>query len=337
MKRISLPGSSFVGPLLQSFFTEHLCSHKRVSPQTVAAYRDSIRLLLEFLHTKTRIAPAKLRVSDLDAPAILEFLDSLEKERNNSVRSRNSRLTAIRSFFRLVALRDPASVGIATRVTAIPTKRTDKRLIGYLTRAEMEAILAAPDRSQWIGRRDYALLLTMYNSGARVSEITALTQAHVQFGKRTFLEIHGKGRKERTVPLWSQTAKILQAWMREQKAKASLALFPSQRGNALTRDSVHHLLRQAVGSAIPKCPSLKTKRISPHVVRHSTAVHLLQGGVDIAVIALWLGHEHIQTTHVYLQADLATKEKALEKLHPVGAGPQRFRPKDDLLAFLSSL
>jgi integrase/recombinase XerD len=338
MTPLPSPQPTLVGPLLQAFFSEHLCLHKRVSLQTIASYRDSFRLLLQFLHTKTATTPTRLRILDLDASAILGFLEHLEQTRGNSIRSRNARLTAIRSFFRFVALRDPASVVIATRVLAIPVKRTDKRLVGFLSRPEMDAVLAAPDRSQWLGRRNHALLLTLYNTGARVSEIAGLKRAQIQFGNRTFLELHGKGRKERTVPLWPHTAKVLRAWIQEQDSRPSTpVLFPSFRGHPLTRDSVHHLLRQAVQAATSKCPSLTAKRVSPHVIRHSTACHLLQAGVDIAVVALWLGHEHVQTTYLYLQADLTNKEQALAKLSPAGQSVPRFRPKDNLLAFLANL
>lgn len=267
-----------VGPLLQAFFTEHLCVHKQVSLQTIASYRDSFRLLLQFLRATTGTPPARLRVSDLDAPALLGFLDHLEQTRGNAIRSRNARLTALRAFFRLVALRDPASVGVATRVLAIPVKRADQRLVGYLTRPEMEAVLAAPDRTQWIGRRDHALLLTLYNTGARVSEVAGLTRTQVQFGPRTFLQLHGKGRKERTVPLWPHTAKVLRAWIPEQDRRpATPVLFPSTRGHPLTRDSVHHLLRVAVRAATGKCPSLAAKRVSPHVICHDSG-SLVAGG-----------------------------------------------------------
>lgn len=326
-----------VGPLLQAFFAEHLLRHKRASPQTVASYRDTFRLLLEFLHRQTGIEPAALNLTDLDVPAILSFLDSLEQQRGNSVRSRNVRLAAIRSFFRLVALRDPTGVGLATRILAIPVKRPDRRLVGYLTRTEIEAILAAPDLSQWLGRRDHVLLLTLYNSGARVSEIIALQPHQVHFGTCTFLELSGKGRKARSVPLWPQTARALQSWFRELQGKSLTPAFPSARGTPLSRDGVQYILQQAVQRAAPTCPSLSTKRISPHSLRHSTAMHLLQSGVDMAVIALWLGHESIETTHVYVEADLATKERALQKLAPVGGNMPRFKADDKLLAFLATL
>ena len=329
--------NSLLAPHLQAFFADYLCRQKRLSPHTIGSCRDTFRLLLTFLREHTGIAPSALRIADVDAPAVLRFLDYLEQQRSNSVRSRNLRLAALRSFFRLVALRDPDSIGIATRVLAIPIKRTDKKLIGYLTRSEMQALLAAPDQSKWSGRRDHTLLLTLYNSGARVSEITALTCKHVCFGASTFLQLTGKGRKERTIPLWPITSQVLKTWFAELGAQADRIAFPSAKGKSLSRDGVDYLLQQAIQRAIPACPSLAIKHISPHVIRHTTAMHLLQAGVDIATIALWLGHESIETTHVYLETDLAMKEKALAKLEPIEGAWQRFRADDPLLAFLASL
>jgi len=326
-----------LGPLLQAFFTEHLISHRLASPQTVDGYRDTFRLLLEFLHRTKGNAPSALSVSDLDAPAVLEFLDYLEKDRHNSIRSRNVRLAAIRAFFRLVALRDPASVNVATRVLAIPVKRTDRRLVHYLTRPEMEAVLAAPDRTQWTGQRDYALLLTMYNSGARVSEVASLQRRHIQVGSTSFLEIHGKGRKERQVPVWPKTARTLKTWLETHAPAPESPAFPNARGGRLSRDGVNYILQAAVRTATNVCPSLSGKRVSPHVIRHTTAMHLLQSGVDITVIALWLGHESIETTHGYLEADLTLKEKALQKLAPAGQAAPRFQADDPLLVFLKAL
>lgn len=328
---------ALLAPHVQAFFTVHLCHQKRVSPQTLASCRDTFRLLLTFIQDTKGIAPSALCVSDLDAPLILAFLDHLEDHRRNTVRSRNIRLSALRTFFRFVALRDPDSLAIVTRVLAIPHKREDKKLIGYLTRDEMEALLATPDRSRWVGRRDHALLLTMYNSGARVSELTALRRTQVCFGATTFLDLQGKGRKARTVPLWPHTSRVLQAWFREGSGSAEQIAFPNARGKPLSRHGVMYLLQRIAQSATVTCPSLHTKTVSPHIVRHTTAMHLLQAGVDIAVIALWLGHESIETTHVYLEADLATKERALQKLAPVEAPLARFTPDDPLLAFLSSL
>ena len=331
------PRLSLIGPYLQAFFSEHLCNHRRASPQTIASYRDTFRLLLQFLKTTTGTEPVTMKISDIDAPAVLVFLNSLEQQRGNSIRSRNIRLAAIRSFFRFVALRDPDSVGIATRVLAIPVKRADKKLIGYLTREEVEAILATPDRTQRTGRRNHALLLTMYNSGARVSEMTSLQRTQVHFGASTFLQLNGKGRKERTVPLWPHTSHFLHAWFEELDGKYGAVAFPNARGKALTRDGVDYLVKEVAKAAASTTPGLAAKRVSPHLVRHSTAMHLLQSGVDISVIALWLGHESIETTHMYLQADLATKERALAKLAPVEGTISRFKPAESLLAFLNTI
>lgn len=327
-----------LGPLLQGFFADYLLTHKRASPQTVAAYRDTFRLLLQARYETTQTQPSALRLTDLDAPAILSFLDGLERQRGNAVRSRNARLAAIRSFFRFVALREPESVALASRVLAIPVKRTTHKLVGSLSRAEVEALLAAPDQAAWTGRRDYALLLTLYNSGARVSEIIALKRRQVNFGATAFLHLLGKGRKERTVPLWSKTARVLQTWFREIASfPGDDFAFPNARGGPLSRYGVGYLIDRASEIASTNCPSLKTKSVSPHLIRHSTAMHLLQAGVDLAVIALWLGHESVETTHIYVEANLALKEQALQKLAPVEAKAQRFRADDDLLAFLASL
>jgi integrase/recombinase XerD len=339
--RAPTAAGDLVGPHLQAFFAEHLLIHKRASPETIACYRDTFRLLLRFMRQRTGAEPAALPLAALDADAVLAFLDHLERDRGCSVRSRNNRLAAIRSFFRLVALRVPDSLGQVTRVMAIPIKRCDKRLVNYLTRDEVKALLAAPDRTAWAGRRDHALLLTLYNSGARVSELTALRREQVRLDPATgaCLELHGKGRKERVVPLWTETTRVLRAWFRELDDQGSGSVaFPSARGHALSRDGVDHLLRRAVATAAPACPSLGTKKVSPHVLRHSTAMHLFQAGVDMAVIALWLGHESLETTHVYIEADLATKERALDKLAPMPSGtPARYRPDDKLLAFLATL
>ena len=326
-----------LAPHVQAFFTEHLCHHKRVSPQTLASCRDSFRLLLPFVQEAVGIEPSALCVADLDAPTILAFLDYLEQQRGNAVRSRNIRLSALRTFFRFVALRDPESVESVTRVLAIPIKREDKKLVGSLTRPEIDALIAAPDQSHWIGRRDHALLLTMYNSGARVSEMTALKREQVCFGATTFLQLYGKGRKERTIPLWSQTRRVLQTWFRELGEEKSPMAFPNARGRLLARHSVNYLIHKAAQGAAVRCPSLCTRPITPHLIRHTTASHLLQAGIDIATIALWLGHESVETTHVYLEADLATKEQALQKLVPVEDQGARFTADDPLLAFLTSL
>ena len=326
-----------VGPLLQIFFTEYLVAQKRLSVQTIASYRDTFRLLLQFVHRETGIEPVALPIAALDADRVLAFLDGLEKDRDNAITSRNLRLTAIRSFFRMVALREPATVGLATRILAIPMKRTDTKVRDYVTREEMDAVLASLDRTQWCGRRDYALLLTMYNAGARVSEITAVRLRDVTLGATSYVQLQGKGRKERAIPLWPKTAKILKEWFREIDASDNAMAFPSVRRAPLTRFAIHLLLRKAVKAASARCPSLTSKRVSPHVIRHGMAMALLQAGVDIAVIAVWLGHESIETTNVYVHANLAMKEKALAKIQPMDTPFRRFRPDDRLLAFLESL
>jgi integrase/recombinase XerD len=329
--------SQVIAPHVQAFFTEYLVQQRRLSPQTLLSCRDTFRLWLTFLRHHTGVEPAALRMADVDAPVVLRFLDYLEQERGNSVRSRNIRLAALRAFFRFVALRDPASLGIVTRVLAIPVKRTDQKLIGYLTRPEIQALLTAPDRATWVGRRNHALLVTLYNSGARVSEITTLKQGQIRFAEHTCVQLVGKGRKERTIPLGADTARLLRGWFQELGEDAAHVAFPSARGTPLSRDGVDYLLKQTVQRAVAACPSLATKSISPHVIRHTTAMHLLQAGVDMATMALWLGHESIETTHMYLQADLAMKEKALEKLEPIEGEWTRFHADDPLLAFLAAL
>lgn len=331
------PSTNLIGPLMQGFFLEFLCTQKRASPQTVSSYRDTFRLLLQHLQLCKRISPEALRVEDIDVQTILCFLDHLEQKRNNSICSRNVRLSAIRSFFRYIALREPSCLNQCTSVLSIPTKKTDKRLVKSLSREEIDAIVSAPDRSKWRGRRDHVILLTLYNSGARASEITALTQSQVIFGKSNFLLLHGKGRKERTVPLWAHTAQALRNWFAEAARIETKLAFPNATGECLTRNGLNYILQQAVRRGSRNCPSLKGKQVTPHMVRHSTAAHLLQSGVDISVIALWLGHESIETTHVYLEADLATKERVLQKLAPAGNKEARFKADDKVLAFLATL
>jgi integrase/recombinase XerD len=329
--------SNLVGTYLQTFFLEFLCTQKRASPQTICSYRDTFRLLLQYIQSSKDIPPQSLRVEDIDVQTILSFLDHLEEKRSNSIRSRNVRLSAIRSFFRFVAVREPSCVGQCTSILSLPAKKTDKRLVKSLSRREIDALLSAPDLSKWRGRRDHALLLTLYNSGARASEITAMTQSQVIFAKNNFLLLHGKGRKERTIPLWRNTAQALRNWFVELGKLNTVLAFPNASGEALTRNGLNYILQQAVQQASQKCSSLKEITVTPHMVRHSTATHLLQSGVDIAVIALWLGHESIETTHVYLEADLTTKERALQKLSPAGKKEPRYKADDKVLAFLAAL
>ena len=329
---------TLVGPHLQRFFAEHLAMHKHASPGTVGSYRDTFRLLLQFMQDTTRIAPTALPVAAIDADAILTFLNHIERNRRCSVRSRNARLAAIRAFFRFVSLHDPACLGMATRIMAIPNKRCEKKLVGFLSRAEVKALIAAPDRRTWSGRRDHALLLTLYNTGARISEIIGLQRRQLSLDAgHASIQLLGKGRKERVIPLWDETARVLRRWLREIDDTPDAVVFPSARNQPLSRDGADYILRRAVVTATVSCSSLANRSVSPHVLRHSTAMHLLQSGVDLAVIALWLGHESIQTTNVYITADLASKERALERLDPVPGTFSRYRPTDKLMAFLAAL
>lgn len=331
------PSSVPAAALVQGFFVEYLLNQKHASPRTLAAYRDAFRLLLGFVRETHGVEPAVLSIENLDAPIILAFLDHIERQRANSIRSRNARLAAIRSFFRFVQMREPAAVAVASRVLAIPVKRTERKLIGYLTRPEIDALLAATDRTNWDGRRDHALLLTLYNSGARVSEIIGVGRDDIVLDAPASLRLHGKGRKERAVPLWAKTAQVLRTWFQELGDRSGGPAFPSARAHRLSRHGVCFLLSRLADRAATACPSLRNKRISPHIIRHSTAMHLLQAGVDPAVIALWLGHESVETTHGYVEADLTMMESAMGKLKPAGSTPVRFKASDDLLAFLATL
>jgi site-specific recombinase XerD len=329
--------ASHFSSLVQCFFTQHLCEHKQVSPRTITAYRDAFRLLFAFMQDRTGRPPSDLEITDLDAPDVLAFLEYLESVRANTPRSRNARLTAIRSFFRFASVRDVDHLAIINRVLAIPTKRTDRPLITFLTRSEIDVILASTDLETWLGSRDHALLLTMYNTGARASELTNLKCGQVSFGSPTMIQLHGKGRKDRSVPLWPQTSRVLQQWFRVLQADENAFAFPSIRLSVLSADALDRVVQRAVAKAIPKCPDLAQKRVTPHVIRHTTALHLLQSGVDIAVIALWLGHESIETTHGYVEADLELKQRALDKLTPAAGKVTRFKAGDSMLRFLAAL
>jgi site-specific recombinase XerD len=329
---------STLAPLLQAFFTERLIGQRQASPHTVASYRDTWCQLLRFAHQRSGRAPHQLAIEDIDAPLVGAFLDHLESERGVSVRTRNARLTAIRSLFQFASYRHPDQAAVIQRVLAIPPKRTRKSLVSYLIEDEISAVLAAPDRSTWIGRRDHALLLLAFESGLRVSELTSLTRADVRLGVGAHVHCTGKGRKERITPLRRETRVILQAWLDERAGGPNDALFPGPRGAPLSRDAVRRLVERHVRTATPTCPSLTTKHVSPHTLRHSCAMRLRRHGVDLATIALWLGHEDIRTTNgVYLHADLALKENALARTAPPNTPPGRFRPPDELLAFLEAL
>jgi site-specific recombinase XerD len=327
-----------LAPLLEAFFTERLIGQRQASPHTVAAYRDAFCLLLRFAERRTGRQPHQLTLIDLDAALIGAFLNHLEAERGASVRTRNARLTAIRSLFHFAAYRHPEHAALIQRVLAIPPKRTAKALVTYLTEAEAEALLAAPDRSTWIGRRDHALLLLALQTGLRVSELTGLTCAAVQLGAGAHVRCHGKGRKERITPLRREARAVLRAWLDERGGSAGDPLFPGPKGGRLSRDALRRIVERHIATAAGVCPSLAVKNVTPHTLRHSCAMNLLRHGVDTATIALILGHEDVRTTYgVYLHADLGLKEKALAKTAPPRTRPGRYRPPDTLLAFLEAL
>jgi integrase/recombinase XerD len=323
--------------ILEAFFTERLIAQKRVSPHTIASYRDTFRLLLQFCQKRLRKPPSQLTLADLNAPLLGKFLADLEADRANGARSRNLRLTAIRSFFRYAALEAPDHSGLIQRVLAIPNKRQPRPLVDFLTRPEFEAVLAVPNRNTWLGRRDHALLLTAVQTGLRLSEITSLRQSEVSLRSGAHVRCTGKGRKERCTPLAKSTVGVLAAWIKEQGKDGAKILFPSIRGGPLSSDSVQYLVAKYVEHARKECHSLSQKRVSPHVLRHTAAMELLQAGVDRSLIALWLGHESVETTQIYLDADLALKEKVLAKTTPIKTKRARYRPDDELLSFLKNL
>ena len=327
-----------VARLLEGFFTDRLLRQRQASPHTVAAYRDTFRLLLSFSQERLKKEPSALALDDLDAPLVGAFLDHLQEERGNTARTRNARLAAVHSFFRYANLQEPSRSAVIQRVLAMPSKRYERKLVGFLTGVEIEALLAAPDRSCWAGRRDHALLMLAVQTGLRVSELVGLRRQDVVLGVGAHVRCEGKGRKERCTPLRKQTAGVVRDWLRESPADPAGPVFPSARGGPLSCDGVQYLITKHADVARKKCASLRKKRVSPHVLRHSTAMELLRHGVDHSVIALWLGHESTETTQIYLAADLAMKQKALAKTAPVGARTAaRFRPNDRLLTFLKGL
>jgi len=328
---------TLVAGLLEAFFSDRLQRQRNASPHTIAAYRDTFRLLLVFARERLRKPPTDLPLGDLDATLVVAFLQHLERERGNCVRTRNARLAALRSFFRFVALQEPAHSAAAQRVLAIPTKKTERKLVTSLNRAEQEALLAAPDRTTWLGRRDHAIILLLLQTGLRVSELRDLRREDIVLSTGAHVRCRGKGRKERCTPLTRETVSVLRAWLAERGGLPADPVFPSRRGTTLSRDAVERLITKYAELAGAACTSLRAKRVTPHVLRHTTAVSLLQAGNDRAVIALWLGHESIETTQMYLDADLSMKERALARTAPLRAGPGRYRPDDSLLAFLSQL
>ncbi len=322
---------------LQAFFTERLIRQRQASPHTIAAYRDTLRLLLVFAAARQKTEPSKLDIDDLDAPLVGAFLDHLEHHRENGARTRNARLTAIRSLFRYAALRHPEHAAVIERVLAIPPKRFERRLVTFLTEPEIDALLATPARSTSIGRRDSALLALAAQTGLRASELIGLHCADIHLGVGAHVSCLGKGRKQRITPLTSGMVAVLRVWLAERAGQPTEPLFTTQVGTALSRDALEHRLAKYLEIAARTCPSLGQKTVTMHVLRHTAAMRLLRAGIDTAVIALWLGHEQIETTQIYLHADLEIKERALAKTTPANVKPGRYRPPDKLLAFLEAL
>jgi site-specific recombinase XerD len=326
-----------LAPHLQAFFTDRLMRQREASSHTVEAYSIAFRMLLGFAQERTGKAASALLLDDLDAPLIGAFLDWLETKRNNSVRTRNARLASIHSFFSYVAVQEPAHAAMIERVLAIPQKRFERRLVHFLTRPEIDVLLAAPDKSTWLGRRDHTIMRLAVETGLRVSELTGLHCEDVVLGCGAHVRCLGKGRKERCTPMSQQMTKLLRAWLRERGGTPSDVLFPSVRGGRLSRDAVERLVAKYAAQVREKSPSLAAKKLTPHVLRHTTAVQMLQAGVDRTVIALWLGHERLETTQMYVDADLKMKERALARTAPLPVHVARYRPPDDLLAFLQNL
>ena len=326
-----------LAPLLEHFFTQRLMQQRQASPHTIGSYRDTFRQLLKFTQHRLHKVPSDLMFEQIDAPLIVAFLDHLEKNQGVSIRSRNLRLTAIHSFFRYAALETPAHSAQIQRVLAIPSKRFTRILVRSLSRPEVDALLAAPDRQTWLGRRDHAFMLVAAQTGLRLSEMTGLMREDVLLGTGAHIRVIGKGRKERCTPLAKPTASVLKTWLREPQRGDRQVLFPNAKGARLTVHGVQYLLSKHCAKASKVCLSLKQKRITVHVLRHTVAMDLLQEGVDPVVIALWLGHESVETTQMYVEATLAMKEKALAKTAPPHGRPSRYRPSDQLLHFLNSL
>jgi site-specific recombinase XerD len=326
-----------IAPTLQAFFTDRLARQLQASPRTIASYRDTIKLLLGYVHDRTGTQPSSLDWDDLDEPLIARFLDHLETDRHNSPRTRNLRLTAIRSLFKYAALRHPEHAAVIARVLAIPPKRFEKGTVTYLTSPEASALIQAPDRGRWEGRRDHAMLTLAVHAGLRVSELIGLNCGDVVLGAGAHVRCQGKGRKQRAVPLTADAQTVLTAWLAERAGRSEDPLFPTRTGRRLSRDAVEQRVDTHAEKATTSAASLNNKRLHPHVLRHSCAMSLLQAGVDTTVIALWLGHADVRSTQPYLHADLTIKEKALGLVTPPNVKPGRYKPPDTLLAFLEEL
>ncbi|WP_158940387.1 site-specific integrase [Burkholderia sp. S171] len=324
-------------PLLERFFTQRLMQQRQASPHTISSYRDTFRQFLKFVQQRLHTQPSRLSFEEIDAPLIVAFLDDLEKHKGVSIRSRNLRLTAIHSFFRYAALETPAHSAQIQRVLAIPSKRFTRTLVSFLTRPEIDALLAAPDQRTWSGRRDHAFILVAVQTGLRLSEMTGLKREDLVLGAGAHVRVIGKGRKERCTPIARSTLAVLKGWLREPQRGSDEVLFPSAKGERLSVHGVQYLLNKHREAASRVCPSLKQKRVTVHRLRHTMAMDLLQAGVDRSVIALWLGHESVETTQIYLEATLAMKEQALAKTSSPQGKSVRYRPTDQLLGFLNSL
>lgn len=328
---------STLAPILESFFTERLNHQLHASAHTVRAYRDTFRLLLRYTQQRTGKQPSELDLADLDATLIGGFLEHLEHERNNTIRTRNARLAAIRSMFRYASYREPAHAALIQRVLAIPDKRAHHPIMAFLSPAEVDALLAAPDRSTWIGRRDHALLVVAIQTGLRVSELCGLRCHDIVLGTGAHVRCYGKGRKERCTPLTRHTVSVLRVWLQELGHVDDQAVFPTRSSSPLKPDSIGDLVDRHVSTARQHCPDWTTHKVTPHTLRHTTAMTLLAAGIDTTVIAMWLGHEHTQTTQIYLHGDLTMKQHALDRTVPANTPPGRYQPADHLLAFLEAL
>ena len=326
-----------LAPVLQAFFTDRLIAQRRASGHTIAGYRCTFRLLLGFATAKTGKRPSALDIADLDAPLIAAFLNHLEDDRHNTVRTRNWRLAAIHSLFSYAALHHPEHAAVIQHVLAIPAKRHQRRLLTWLTEPEVDALLTAPDRATWTGRRDHAMLVLAIQTGLRISELITLTHADINLGAGAHVHCIGKGRKERATPLTTLTVAVLRSWLTEYAGKPHDPLFPTRTGTRLSHDAIEHRLAGYLAIARTNCPSLRGKQVTMHTLRHTAAMRLLHAGIDIAVIALWLGHEQIATAQIYLHADMNQKERAIARVTPPGTAPGRYRPPDPLLAFLDGL
>jgi site-specific recombinase XerD len=326
-----------LAPTLQLFFRERLANQRQASPATIVSYRNTFRLLLRFVQDRTGKAPSTLDWADLDVEVISAFLDHLETSRHNSARSRNTRLAAVRSLFRFAALRHPEHAELIQQVLAIPQKRFDKTIVSFLEPAEVDALLAAPDLGRWEGRRDRALLMLAVQTGLRLSELTGLNRSDIVLGPGAHVRCQGKGRKQRCVPLTPATTGILRVWLNERGGLPGEPAFPTRTGRRLSDDAVEARLAIHKSVARQQCPSLAGKKLTPHTLRHTCAMALLRSGVDVAVIALWLGHADSRSTTAYLHADMSIKEHALARTTPPSSKPGRYRPPDNLLAFLESL